>query len=56
MKYSLAFPVKRLGVVVDQKYTIETIGRKISKGCYLFLTFFSETTRTVGNKFGRNVH
>jgi hypothetical protein len=56
MKCSLAFPVKRLGVFVGRKYTKETIGPKISKGCCLFLTFFSETTRTIGNRFGRNVH
>jgi hypothetical protein len=55
MKCSLAFPVKRLGVFVGRKYTKETIGPKISKGCCLFLTFFSETTRTIGNRFGRNV-
>ena len=30
--------------------------QRCQKGCCLYSIFFSETTRTIGTKLGRNVH
>jgi len=41
---------------VERGYIKETGGAKVSKGCCLFLMFFSETTEPIGTKHGKNVH
>jgi hypothetical protein len=41
---------------VDQKYTKETIGPKVSEKVLFVLIVFSETTGPIGIKFSRNVY
>ena len=42
--------------LVDQKYIKETRGPKVSKRVLFVLIVFSETTGSIGTKFGRNVY